>query len=360
MTGPDVPLLRVDGVSVRLASARDHRRGARLAVSDVSLDVHAAEIVGIVGESGAGKSTLGFAIARRHPVLSGRIHFAGRDVTDVRGSDLKELRRKIQMVFQDPYGSLPPRIRVADIVTEPLVVHGQLSGRRADRAERTRRAETLLEECGLPAGCGDEMADAFSGGQRQRISIARALAVQPRLLVADEPTSALDVSVQAQILQLLQRLQAAHGMAIVLVSHNLAVVRQVASRVVVMYAGRVVESGTTASVFSQPSHPYTRELLASVPSLDPAAERLRRAARSSVEQASDAGISAAGCPHAARCPIAEEQCTTVPPAHREMDPGHWVACHRAEEPNDNRGRRNEAIDSVRAGRPAVRGGHGLR
>jgi oligopeptide/dipeptide ABC transporter ATP-binding protein len=331
-----VPLLELEDLTVSLASARARRRGAPPAVGNVDLAVGEREVVGIVGESGAGKSTIGLTVVGRHRATGGRIRFAGRDVTRAGRAELKALRHDVQMVFQDPYGSLPPHLRVADVVTEPLVIHGELSGRRRDRDRRTERAAALLAECGLPEGSGDKTAEQFSGGQRQRIAIARALALRPRLLIADEPTSALDVSVQAQILDLLRALQAEHGMAMVFVSHNLAVVQQMATRIVVLQAGRVAETGPTDRVFADPRHPYTQALIDSVASPDPAAERAARAARRTSGRVNVAGIAVTGCPYALRCPLAEDRCHDVRPALEPAGAGgpdeagaaHLAACLR--------------------------------
>jgi oligopeptide/dipeptide ABC transporter ATP-binding protein len=327
---PPAPLLELEDLTVALGPSRSRRHAALPAVSGVDLVVGEGEVVGIVGESGAGKSTIGLTVVGRHRATSGRIRFAGSDVTHAAGAQLKALRRHVQMVFQDPYGSLPPQMRVSDIVTEPLIIHGEMSGRRRDRDRRAERAATLLQECGLPGGSGEKSAEQFSGGQRQRIAIARALALRPRLLFADEPTSALDVSVQAQILDLLRDLQLRHGMAMIFVSHNLAVVRQMAARVVVLYAGRVVESGPTAEVFAAPRHPYTQALIDSVPTPDPAAERAARTARGEAVRINVAGIPSGGCAYAPRCPLVEPQCHEVRPALEPLEPGHLAACHRVE------------------------------
>jgi peptide/nickel transport system ATP-binding protein len=363
------PLLEIEDLTVSLVSPHARRRGAPPAVGNVDLVVGEGEVVGIVGESGAGKSTIGLTVVGRHRATSGRIRFAGRDVTHATGAELKALRHDVQMVFQDPYGSLPPQMRVADIVTEPLVIHGEMSGRRRDRDRRTERAAALLAECGLPEGSGDKTAEQFSGGQRQRIAIARALALRPRLLIADEPTSALDVSVQAQILDLLRAVQAEHGMAMVFVSHNLAVVQQMATRIVVLQAGRVAETGPTDRVFADPRHPYTQALVDSVATPDPAAERAAREARRRSGRVNVAGIAVTGCPYAPRCPRADDVCHEVVPVLEPVASGdggdggdHRAACHHQGDSEINEidsgvdesreGSESERVDGV--GEPTVR------
>lgn len=319
MAGPVMnALLRVRDLSIRfdVHPTIRGRAAAVAAVRDVSLDVEAGEVVGIVGESGAGKSSVGLAIVRSLPLAAGTISFDGRDVTNLKGKALRQYRRHVQMVFQDPYGSLPPRMRVADVVTEPLVIHGELTEHRRDTHRRNDIAGQLLESCGLPADAGHGYPEDFSGGQRQRIAIARAIALQPRLLVADEPTSALDVSVQAQILELLQSLRARHGLALILISHNLAVVRNVAHHVVVMRAGQIVETAPTDALYDNPRHPYTRALLRSVPVLSPEIERRNRHLRrleqrqhETHQQEVDANTS-----------------NRSPTALVEVNHGHWVRC----------------------------------
>lgn len=257
-------------------------RTVNVAVDNVSLRVHEGETLALVGESGCGKTTLTRLLLKLLEPTAGSVHFDGQDLADLSAADMRSVRRQMQVVLQDPYSSMNPRMRVTDIVAEPLVTHDPaLRGRRA-RAQVRERVGELLESVGLNAGVQDRYPHEFSGGQRQRISIARALALDPRLLVLDEPTSALDVSVQATVLDLLAELQQRLGLTYVFVSHNLAVVGQVADRVAVMRRGRLVEVGSTAAVLRTPQHPYTRQLLDAVPVLDPRRGRRGAGAASSL------------------------------------------------------------------------------
>ncbi|MFG3109833.1 ATP-binding cassette domain-containing protein [Streptomyces tendae] len=271
------PLLELDGLRKEFGGRRPN-----LAVDDVSLDVHEGETLALVGESGCGKTTLTRLLLALLEPTAGSVRFDGRDLATLTASELRGVRRQMQVVLQDPYSSMNPRMRITDIVAEPLVTHDpEARGRRA-RARNRERVGELLEAVGLDAGIQDRYPHEFSGGQRQRVSIARALALHPRLLVLDEPTSALDVSVQATVLDLLADLQRRLGLTYVFVSHNLAVVAQVADRVAVMSRGRLVEVGEAASVLRTPRHPYTRQLLDAVPVLDPRRGR-RAAARASAQ-----------------------------------------------------------------------------
>ncbi|GAA3750442.1 ATP-binding cassette domain-containing protein [Streptomyces tremellae] len=274
------PLLELTGI--RKEFGRGSRRVA--AVDGVSLTVYEGETLALVGESGCGKTTLTRLLLRLAEPTAGTVSFAGRDLAALSAGELRRVRREMQVVLQDPYSSMNPRMRIADIVAEPLITHDPgLRGRRGGARARLReRVGELLRSVGLDAGVQDRYPHEFSGGQRQRVSIARALALSPRLVVLDEPTSALDVSVQAAVLDLLAELQRVHGLTYVFVSHNLAVVRQVADRVAVMRAGRLVEVGEAAAVFTAPRDPYTRELLDAVPVPDPRGARERRAARTAV------------------------------------------------------------------------------
>jgi peptide/nickel transport system ATP-binding protein/oligopeptide transport system ATP-binding protein len=271
------PLLELTDLHKEFGGGRRGRGVA--AVDGVSLSVHEGETLALVGESGCGKTTLTRLLLRLTEPTAGSVSFDGRDLGTLTPGELRGVRREMQVVLQDPYSSMNPRLRIADIVAEPLVTHDPaMRGRRGGAPARLReRVGELLESVGLDAGIRDRYPHEFSGGQRQRISIARALALSPRLVVLDEPTSALDVSVQAAVLDLLATLQREHGLTYVFVSHNLAVVAQVADRVAVMRAGRLVEVGDAASVFTSPKDPYTRELLDAVPDPDPRRARQRRA-----------------------------------------------------------------------------------
>ena len=291
-----------------------------LAVRGVDLDVRPREIVGLVGESGSGKSTLGRMLVRLIDPDAGTLRFDGTDLLSVSPSELRALRRQFQIVFQDSYGSLNPRMRIGATVGEPLVVH-RLARSRTERRERVAR---LLEQVGLERGAMERFPHEFSGGQRQRIGIARAIACSPRFIVADEPVSALDPPVQAQIINLLLELQQQLGLAYLLIAHDLRLVERVADRVAVMYLGRVVEEAPAERLYAGPLHPYTQALLASTPSLDPGRGTTPPAV--SGEPASPAAPPP-GCAFHPRCPLAEPDCARLDPPLRQVAPGHRVACH---------------------------------
>ena len=288
------------------------------AVDGVSLRMQAGKTLGIVGESGCGKTTLGRAILRLLAPTSGTIRFEGRDITHATGAELAPMRRALQAIFQDPFGSLNPRLRVRDIVGEPLVNLGW------PRARVEARVAEVMRIVGLPPEYATRYPHAFSGGQRQRIGIARALAPSPRLIVCDEAVSALDVSIQAQILNLLKDVQAEFGVAYLFVSHNLAVVRHLSHRVAVMYLGRIVELSDEASLFAAPLHPYTAALIAAVPEPDPT----RALGPPALEGDLPSPLSPpSGCAFRTRCPIAAERCRHEAPALAEHVPGRFVRCH---------------------------------
>ena len=315
------PLLEVRGLAKHFTVRRGFPRAVTTtvrAVDGIDLDVAAGEALGIVGESGCGKSTAARAMLRLIEPDAGSIRFDGTDLRAARGEALAALRRRLQIVFQDPYASLNPRRRIGATLTEPLSVHRIARGRAAREL-----AASLLEEVGMPAAALDRFPHEFSGGQRQRIGIARALALRPSLVVADEPVSALDVSVQAQILLLLSALQQQRGLAFVFVSHDLAVVRWFCARVAVMYLGRIVERGPVGAVFAAPRHPYTRLLRDAVPSADP---RRRATAPRLAGELPSAAAPPPGCHFHPRCPRASDRCRTEPPGWTEAQ-GHGVACH---------------------------------
>jgi oligopeptide transport system ATP-binding protein len=303
--------------------ARRPREAIR-AVDGVSINVRRGEALGLIGESGSGKTTLGWLVARLHEPTAGSVRFDGLDVTHLKGGALRLLRRRVQIVFQDPVGSLDPRLRVWQIVGEPLQAQGKLS-----RTELRTRVEELLALVGLPAGSLDQYPHEFSGGGRQRLSLARALSVSPELVILDEPTSALDVAVQAQILNRLVSLQAEMGLSYLLITHNVAAVRYVADRVAVMYLGKLAELGAVREVLEHPYHPYTKALLAALPTPDPSRRRARYRISGEIPTLIHPPP---GCRFTARCPFAVDRCRTEEPQLRPVaGSGRWVACHRAEE-----------------------------
>ena len=319
-----MPLLEVQNLKVHFPVKGSALSGTSLtvkAVDGVSLTIAAGEAVGLVGESGCGKSTLGRSILRLLEPTSGRIFFDGQDITTLGARALRPLRRQFQMVFQDPFNSLNPRMTVGQSIGEALVIHGLGN---SEAARQVRVAE-LLQSVGLTPDVADRFPHQFSGGQRQRIGIARALAVEPRLIVCDEPVSALDVSVQAQVINLLQDIQRDRGLAYLFISHDLAVVEHLCQRIVVMYLGRVVESGPAHSIGRNPQHPYTQVLLSAVPTVNPSAKRDRILLSGDVPSPIHPP---SGCPFHPRCPVAESRCSTERPEFRTVAPGHEVACHR--------------------------------
>lgn len=319
------PLLRVENLTVHFPVGRTGFWGRRQqvvhAVEDISFEIRRGETLGLVGESGSGKSTTGHAILQKVRPTSGRIIFKGQDITDVSGEDLRKLRRHMQLVFQDPYASLNPRMKVIDIVAEPLVVHGIVK-RSRDAYERVRE---LLNICGLPEDAASRHPHAFSGGQRQRIGIARALALEPEFIVLDEPVSALDVSIRAQIVNLLQELQERLSLTYLFIAHDLSVVRHISHRVAIMYAGRLAEIAERSDIYKHPQHPYTEALLSAVPIPDPAIQRDRKRIMLPGEIPNPVSPPS-GCRFHSRCPIVQPRCLGEEPPLEEKRPDHRAAC----------------------------------
>jgi oligopeptide/dipeptide ABC transporter ATP-binding protein len=323
MSEPTVPLVEARRLTKRFPVGRDvlgRPRGWVHAVSDVSLTIRAGDTLGLVGESGCGKSTLGRLLLRLIEPSGGDVLFEGRSLLGLRGGALRRLRPSMQIVFQDPYGSLDPRMRVTQIVGEGLAIH-----RVGTRAERRAHVRELLELVGLPPEVGDRYPHEFSGGQRQRIGIARALALAPRFVVADEAVSALDVSIQAQILNLLQDLQRRLSLTLLFISHDLRVVEHLADRVAIMYLGRIVEEGPRDAVYGHARHPYTRALLSAVPVPDPA--RPRAARERPLGEPPSPVSPPSGCAFHPRCPHATQQCRVERPPLAVGSTTHAVACH---------------------------------
>ncbi|BDB62928.1 MULTISPECIES: ABC transporter ATP-binding protein [Rhodococcus] len=321
--GTRKPLLTVRGLRVEFPVGRRMSRRKQLvrAVDEVDFDIFPGETFALVGESGSGKSTTARGILRLVDVAEGTVVLDGVDVTALSRSDLRSARRHMQMVFQDPYSSLDPSHTVGDAIAEPLQVHTDLT-----EDERRRKVGRLLEQVGLRAEHADRYPYEFSGGQRQRIAIARAIAVEPKLVIADEAVSALDVSTQNQVVALLEQLSAELGIAYLFIAHDLAVVRHIAHTTAVMYLGRIVEWGPTERLFTEPAHPYTQALLSAVPVPDPARQRRRERIRLSGELP-DPANPPAGCAFSTRCPLVMPVCRESRPAVTEVAGGGQVACH---------------------------------
>jgi len=295
------------------------------AVDGIDFSIKRGETLGLVGESGSGKTTAGRVILRLTPASEGSVLFEGRDILKLGRGDLRGLRKEMQIIFQDPYASLNPRMTVGDIVREPLGIHGIAHGREAEK-----RAQELLAMVGLQPYHANRYPHEFSGGQRQRIGIARALAVDPKFIVADEPVSALDVSIQAQVINLLQDLQRQLGLTYLFIAHDLSVVRHISTRVAVMYVGKIVEIADRDQLYEKPMHPYTQALLSAIPIPDPSIEAKRARIILTGDIPSPVNPPT-GCRFHTRCPLAYERCKVEDPAFTEYAPGHRTACHWVEE-----------------------------
>jgi oligopeptide transport system ATP-binding protein len=297
--------------------------GAIKAVDGLNFDIIQGETLGLVGESGCGKSTTGRAMLQLYRPTAGDVYFEGENLTEIKGERLRRMRRRMQMIFQDPYASLNPRMTVGDIVGEPLTVHNIAKGK-----ARRERVQELLRVVGLNPYFVNRYPHEFSGGQRQRIGVARALAVQPDFIVCDEPISALDVSIQAQIINLLEDLQAEFNLTYLFIAHDLSVVRHISDRIAVMYLGKIVELTTRFELYDNPLHPYTQALLSAVPIPDPVVEEQRRRIILEGDVPSPASPPV-GCNFNTRCPVVMDECHEREPEFLEVDSGHWVACFRA-------------------------------
>jgi oligopeptide transport system ATP-binding protein len=297
--------------------------GAVRAVDDVSFDVYRGETLGLVGESGCGKSTTGRTILQLYRPTAGSVQFEGKELTTMKGEELRAMRREMQIIFQDPFASLNPRMTVGNIVSEPLRIHNIMRGK-----ELREFVESLLEKVGLNPFYINRYPHEFSGGQRQRIGIARALALNPKFIVCDEPISALDVSIQAQVVNLLEDLQEELGLTYLFIAHDLSMVRHICDRVAVMYLGKIVELAATDELYDNPLHPYTQALLSAVPVPDPSVEEARQRILIAGDLPSPANPPT-GCNFNTRCPVRMDACFREPdPVLTEVSPGHWVACHR--------------------------------
>jgi len=319
------PLLEIRGLRMHFPITEgivlNRKVGTVKAVDGVDLTVRRGETLGLVGESGCGKTTTGRCILRLEKPTAGEILYDGHDIAKAHSKELLPLRRRIQVIFQDPYSSLNPRMKVGDIIAEPIMVHGL----EANAARRSARVSELLSVCGLDPKFADRYPHEMSGGQRQRVGIARALALEPEFIVCDEAVSALDVSIQAQIVNLLEDLRGKFGLTYLFIAHDLSVVRHLCQRVAVMYLGRIVEFADCDELFDNPLHPYTQALLAAVPVPDPTVE-VNRAFRPVKGEVPSPINPPSGCVFHPRCPLAVDSCKELRPELRELRPGHWVAC----------------------------------
>ncbi len=318
------PILKVENLKMYFPIKRgviQRTVGFVHAVDDVSFEVRKGETLGLVGESGCGKTTTGRTILQLYPATEGQVIFEGKDLTKLRGEEMRQMRRRIQMIFQDPYASLNPRMTVQQIVGEPLIVHGLARGN-----EIREKVKSLLTQVGLNPAYVDRYPHEFSGGQRQRIGVARAISLEPNLIVCDEPISALDVSIQAQVVNLLEDLQAELGLTYVFIAHDLSMVRHISTRVIVMYLGVLMELADRNTLYQNPLHPYTIGLLSAVPIPDPFVEEKRH--RIILEGDVPSPINPpSGCHFRTRCPLAQQICADERPAWEEVEPDHFVACH---------------------------------
>jgi oligopeptide transport system ATP-binding protein len=326
-------MMQTDNVLVRVENLTKHfpitqgivvqrQIGAVRAVDNVSFDIREGETLGLVGESGCGKSTTGRTILQLYRPTSGKVYYQDQDLTTIKGEELRRMRRNMQIIFQDPYASLNPRLTVGDIIGEPLEVH------RVEKSKKKRqeRVQELLRLVGLNPYFINRYPHEFSGGQRQRIGVARALALQPKFIICDEPISALDVSIQAQVVNLLEKLQDEFGLTYLFIAHDLSMVRYISDRTAVMYLGKIVELAEREELYSHPLHPYTQALLSAVPVPDPVVERTRHRIILTGDVPSPANPPS-GCNFHPRCPVAQQVCREIEPEWREVSPSHWVACH---------------------------------
>ena len=294
-----------------------------VAVDDVSFKLKPGETLGIVGESGCGKTTMGRTLLKLHPSSGGQVFFDGRDITNLKSAEMREIRKQMQIIFQDPYSSLPPRSTVGGILSEPVMVHNIVP-----KSEIKDYVIELMEKCGLRDYYYERYPHEFSGGQRQRICIARALSVNPKLVVCDEPVSALDVSIQAQIINLLKELQQSMNLTYLFISHDLSVVKFISDKIGVMYLGTMVEFGDKKDIFSNPLHPYTKALFSAIPHPNPDIKMNRIVLKGDIPSPANPPK---GCRFHTRCPYAKEICKHVTPEYREYEPGHFASCHLLEE-----------------------------